>query len=474
MLYNQTIIMWLHRVTDRMQLARIMLLILSLLCCFACNNSKAENERKGKETETKSDAPISVSTGKTVARQIPSFIQATGSFVADETSDVAPKVAGKVINVYADAGQFVSQGSVIAKLDDKDTRLRLREAEVRVKQAEVAIRQAEARLGLAENGRFDSSTIPEVRAANANVEQLQSEFRRTEVDVRQAEVNVRQAETNEKRYRELVESGDVAMIIYEQFRNTRDATYAARDVAKSARETAQARIKNAQEQLKTVINTAKQNNQAIRAAQANLEAATTEVSTIRQTFEDFTVRAPFSGFVSNRNVAVGEFVSSSTPILTILRVNPIKVQIQIAEADVSFVSLGRGVSVEVDAYKDRKFAGVVTAVNPAIDANSRSVIVEAQIENSNNALRSGMFATAKITRDGSNNGIFAPKASVFNDQATQSYRIFVIQEGVVKLRVVQIGTEEDDMVQILSGVEADETVATSGLVQLYEGAKVSF
>ncbi len=467
--------MWFYNALRKIWIARIVFLVLVFSLCFACSSSKAEGEKKGNEAaEAKADAPISVSVGKTEARQMPSYIQATGSFVADEISDVAPKVAGKVTNVYANVGEFVSQGTVIARLDDKDTRLDLRQSEVRVKQAEVAIRQAEARLGLAENGRFDSSIIPEVRAANANVEQIQSEFRRTEVDLRQAEVNVRQAETNEKRYRDLVESGDVAMITYEQFRNTRDATYAARDVAKSARETAQARIKNAQEQLKTVINTAKQNNQAIRAAQASLEAAQVEVSTIKQSLNDFVILAPFSGFVSNRNIAVGEFANSSTPILTLLRINPIKVQIQIAEGDVSYVSLGRGVSVEVDAYKDRKFGGVVTAINPAIDTNSRSVVIEAQIENSNNALRSGMFATAKIVRDGSTNGIFAPKASVFNDQATQSYRIFVIQEGVVKLRVVQPGAEENDMVQILSGVEANETVATSGLQQLYEGAKVSF
>jgi multidrug efflux pump subunit AcrA (membrane-fusion protein) len=152
---------------------RVILLALVVSAGAACNNSKAEgNGRREQAVETKTEAAINVTTGKTVAREMPSYIQATGSFVADETSDVAPKVAGKVINVYADAGQFVSQGSVIARLDDKDVRLQMREAEVRVKQAEVAIRQAEARLGLAENGKFDSNLIPEVRAANANVELL--------------------------------------------------------------------------------------------------------------------------------------------------------------------------------------------------------------------------------------------------------------------------------------------------------------
>ena len=70
--------------------------------------------------------------------------------------------------------------------------------------------------------------------------------------------------------------------------------------------------------------------------------------------------------------------------------------------------------------------------------------------------------------------VFVPKAAVFRDQATQSSKVFVIQEGIAKLRVVQLGIEEGDAYQILSGVDADETVATSNLEQLYEGARVSF
>jgi membrane fusion protein, multidrug efflux system len=173
-------------------------------------------------------------------------------------------------------------------------------------------------------------------------------------------------------------------------------------------------------------------------------------------------------------VAVGEFVSSANVIATIIRSNPIKIQIQVAEADVPAVSIGRGVSVKVDAYPDRSFAGSVTAINPSIDPASRSAVVEASIENPDNALRSGMFGTARITKEGGGTGIFVPKSAVYNDQATQSYRAFVIVDGVAKLRVVQLGVEEGDSYQILDGLAADETVATSNLNELYEGAKVSF
>jgi RND family efflux transporter MFP subunit len=169
----------------------------------------------------------------------------------------------------------------------------------------------------------------------------------------------------------------VSLVVYEQYRTQRD--------------TARARLNAAKQALEAASNAARQNNQAIKSAQAAVEAARTQVGTAEQAVADTIIRAPFSGFISNRPVAVGEYVTSATPVATLLRVNPIKLQIQVAEADVPFISIGRAISIEVDAYKDRKFSGAVTAVNPAIDPTSRAAVVEAAIENGDNALRSGMF-----------------------------------------------------------------------------------
>jgi membrane fusion protein (multidrug efflux system) len=145
---------------------------------------------------------------------------------------------------------------------------------------------------------------------------------------------------------------------------------------------------------------------------------------------------------------------------------------QVPESAVPGITVGMGVSLEVDAFRDRKFAGTVSAINPAVDPTSRAAIIEASVDNSGNLLRAGMFATARIAKQGGSAGVFVPQSAVLNDDTTQSYRVFVVQEGVAKLRVVQLGTEEGDMIQILNGVNADEAVATSNLSQLYEGAKV--
>lgn len=413
-------------------------------CSYLSSNSGPE--RNNSNSSETAEAVVTLTVGKTESREVPAVVQATGSMVADETSNIAPKIAGKISDIAVNSGDFVTAGQVIARIDDRDARLRIASADASVKQADAAVRQAEARLGLGPNGRFEASAIPEVRGANANYQLALAELR--------------QAEANEKRYRELVETGDVAMIAYEQSRTTRD--------------TARARANNAKEQLDAAINTARQSNEAIRSAEANVVAARTQVDIARQELADTVIRAPFTGFISNRQVAVGEFVSTATVLVTLLRTNPIKIQIQVAETDVPQIVLGRGVSIEVDAYKGRRFAGTVTSINPAVDAVSRSAVVEASIPNNDNLLRTGMFATARINKEGGSTGVFVPKTAIYNHQATQSFRAFVIVEGIAKLRTIQLGPEEGEYYQILSGLNADETVATSNLEELYEGAKVAF
>jgi HlyD family secretion protein len=420
--------------------------LISALFFAACGRSGRQAADNSNSTTKPEPDAISVTHAKSVSREIPTFIPATGTLIADETSDVAPKVSGKVVSVSANVGQFIRQGAVIARIDDRNARIALGQSKSKLNQAIAGVRQAEVKLGLSPNGRFDSSLIPEVRAAASSFEQAQLELK--------------QAEANEKRYRELVETGDVAMITYEQFRTARD--------------TARSRSNNAKQQLEIAVNSAKQSNQSIKTAETAVESARLDVASAEKDVADTVVYAPFSGFVSERPTAVGEFVSTSSVIVKLLRTNPIKAQIQIGEADVPYVSIGRGVSLEVDAYKDRSFSGTVVAVNPSIDANSRSAIVEAEVGNGSNALRAGMFVTAKISREGGNVGVFVPNEAVLDDKSTQSQRVFVIVEGIAKLRTVQVGIEENGMRQIMSGVAADETVATSNLAQLYEGAKVIF
>ncbi len=432
--------------------ASLCLLIIATLFAANCGRSDSSSqarERTDKTTKTSTTGageapPVNVTVVTVITRNVPSYIEATGSLAANETSNVAPQTSGQVIATPVNIGAFVGQGTVIARLNDKDARLRLQQAQAGVQQAEAGVRQAEARLGLRGNQRFDASTIPEVRAAAAAYESMQA--------------TVRLAEANARRYAALVESGDVARSVYDQYR--------------TQAETARASANAARQQLESALNTARQSNSAIQTAQAGVAAAQSQVAIAQKAVADTIIRAPYGGYISNRPIAVGEYVTPASIIATVLLTNPIKLQLQVPEQEAPHISAGMSVSLSVEAYGDRRFGGRINAINPAIDPASRSITVEAAIDNPNNQLRSGMFATARITQPGGNQIVFVPRAAVVRDQNTNSYRVFVVQNNTAHLRVLQIGDEENGMVQILSGVKGDEEIATSNLQQLYEGAKV--
>jgi multidrug efflux pump subunit AcrA (membrane-fusion protein) len=428
------------------------LLIAVALSVSACSgsNSNANSSARTTRTETTTtaqnpDTPaIPVTTAHAQAHEVPSTIEATGSLAANETSNVAPQTSGQVASTPVNVGAFVRQGQVIATLNQRDARLRLQQAKASEQQASAGVLQAAARLGLAPNSHFDASAIPEVRSAAAAYDA--------------ALAQQRLAEANARRYAELVETGDVARSVYDQYRTQAD--------------TARAQANNARQALDTTINLARQNNQAIQTAQAALEGSRAATAIVQKALEDTNIRAPYSGYVSARPIAIGEYVTPASVIATILLTNPLKLQVQVPEIEAPNVRVGMAVALTVDAYPDRKFGGHVSAINPAIDPTSRAMTVEAEIDNPDNALRTGMFVTAQIVLPGGNQGVFVPREAVIHDQNTNSYRVFVIKGNTAHLQVVQVGDEENGWTQILSGVKSDDEVATNNFEQLYEGAKV--
>ncbi|HSE98794.1 MAG TPA: efflux RND transporter periplasmic adaptor subunit [Blastocatellia bacterium] len=414
---------------------------LVLVLSLAFRSRSASDAASGTVTEVRA---VEVRTSGAVSRDVPVYIQATGSFAADESSDVASEIAGQIAATPVDVGAMVRQGEVIAHLDDRDARIKLDQALAAERQALAAVRQAQERLGLGSGESFDVNSIPEVRAALRQYEA--------------ADAQAKLAESNARRYASLVETGDVSQMTYDQ--------------ARAQAESARAQANAARQNYELAINVARQSNVGISSAQAHLDASRAQVALARKALNDTTITAPFTGYISDRPVAVGEFVTTTSKIATVLKTNPIKLRLQVPEIDAAPIRVGMQAEASVDAYPDARFAGKVSAVNPAVDLTSRAMIIEVQIENSDSRLRPGMFAIGRVLRSESGEGIFIPRSAVLADPNTNSFRIFVIEGETARLRVVQIGEQDGETVRILSGVSSGETVATSNLEQLYEGAPV--
>jgi len=411
---------------------------------LGCSPSGSKSEAKASAGKSAESRPIPVSIATAEVRPVPIHIDSTGSFVAEESSDVAPLSSGRVTATPVDVGAFVKVGDIIVRLDDSDALLRLRQAKASAQQTEAAVRQAQSKIGLNPQASFDPSTVPEVQASRANYESAV------------AEVNL--AEADAQRYANLVETGDVSRSNYERTR--------------TQAETAKARADAARRQYEAAMNTARQNYQGVESAQASLDATRAQLAIAQKALDDTVIRAPISGYVSARTVSVGEYVSTSSKIATILRANPIKLQLQVPEADAGRLSVGRPVTARVAAHGTKDYKGQITALNPAVDAASRAMTIEAKFNNPGLELRPGMFAAARILLPGTENAVLVPRTAVLADPNTDSAQSFVIENGRARVRVVRIGERENGQVRILSGLSGGEAVVASGLDQLFDGAAV--
>ena len=155
-----------------------------------------------------------------------------------------------------------------------------------------------------------------------------------------------------------------------------------------------------------------------------------------------------------------------------MRINSLKLQLQTPEQRAASARVGLAVEARVSAYPDRVFTGRITAINPSVDPNSRVFVVEARFNNPRAELRPGMFAIGKVLLSGGESAVFVPRAAVTHDKTTDSYQVFTVANGTARLRVVVTGDTEGDSIRINSGLAGTETVATSNLGELFDGAPV--
>jgi multidrug efflux pump subunit AcrA (membrane-fusion protein) len=387
---------------------------------------------------------IAIATAAATSKTVPASFEETGTFAADETSDIAPLVAGRVLTTPVNVGDFVKQGQMVCELDHRDAELRLEQARAQLNEATSAMHQAESRIGLRGEAQFDANSVPEVAAARANYESAQAMARLAAADA--------------KRYENLVASGDVSRSAY--------------DKAHTQQETADAQANAARQQYEAALNGARQGFGAVESAQAALAAAQAQLAQAEKGLADTTIRAPFDGNITARPVAAGEYVGFNNKIATIVRMGSLKLQLQTPEQRASQAKIGMPVVARVSAYPHREFTGKVTAIDASVDPASRVFIVEARFDNGSSDLRPGMFAKARVLLPGGENAVFVPRNAILRDKTTDSNQVFVVENGKARLRVVVVGDADGDVVRIASGLTGNETVAVNHLSELFDGAAV--
>lgn len=367
-----------------------------------------------KEPATAPPAPIGVTTAAVESRQIDRFIRVTGSLLADEQAEVSAESGGRVVATPVERGTRVAAGTVLVRISPAEASAQLQEAEANAA-------QIEARLGLRPGTAFDPMVVPEVMNAKASLDFAEAEF---------------------TRMRSLLDQRVVSQSEFDQRRT---------------------QVEAARQQYQVAQNSAQQSFRSLQAARARLALAAKSVA-------DTSVKAPFAGIVAERIVSVGDYVTRGTRVATVVKTDPMRVELTIPEQAVSLVRVGQKVRMTVDAYQDDVFEATVRFISPSLRADQRALTIEAIAPNASGRLKPGLFATASIQRPGSAPALLVPSVAVETLAGTS--RVFVIKDGRAEERIVTTGDRVDSLVEITSGVASGELVATAPKGRLTDGSAV--
>src|SRR5207302_9634954 len=202
----------------------------------------------------------------------------------------------------------------------------------------------------------------------------------------------------------------------------------------------------------------------------NVTNAQTQVDLARRKLSYNVVMAPIDGFVLERPVDVGAYVSTTTRIATIVKTNPLWIRIDVPEQAVPQIKNGQSVSLTTSSWPDRSFSGHIARVSPNVSATSRTLTVEAEIDNGGGMLKPGQFATVRVLLPQSESAVLVPQRALRT--ISGATYVFVIKNGHAEQRLIQSGQTEGDLVEIKSGITENELVATSNVDQLSDGAAV--
>ena len=375
----------------------------------ACNSGNTTVSAEAKPE------PLAITTATVEESAIDRFLRVTGSLAADEQAEVSAEATGRIVDTPVERGTRVAQGTVLARISATEAAAQLDEAEANA--AQIA-----ARLGLTPDQPFDVKRVPDVMNAKASLDFAEAEFARMQ---------------------SLLEQKVVSRSEFDQRRT---------------------QVEAARQQYQMAENAAQQSYRSLQAARARVALA-------RKSMADTTVRAPFAGLVAERLVSAGDYVTRGTRVATIVRIDPMRVELTVPEQSVALIRVGQQVKLTVDAYPNEVFDATVRFVSPALRADQRALTVEAVAENPGGRLKPGLFATASIQQAAGPAALLLPVSAVETISGTS--RVYVVKNNTtIEERIVTLGERTGDRVEITSGVQKGEVVAAEPRGRLTDGLAV--
>lgn len=368
---------------------------------------RSENVSKAQPQDAPAAAPLQAEVVAAQLERWPLAVRVQGSLTADEHVVIGAKVAGRVARVHVDLGDKVREGQLLVSLDAKDQ-------ELRVAQAKAQLDQAQAKLGLKpdqDEKTLDRQSVPAVREAKAVYDQAQDNLRRAES--LRASVAIPEEELEQR-------AADKAVA---------EAKYG------------------------SALN-------AVEEQVAMIAVQRAELAVAQQILRDCEVTAPFDGVVESRHVAPGAYLQVGQPVVSLMRIDPLRFRAGVPERAAARLLEGQEVQIAVEGRSER-IAAKVTRISPALETSNRALAIEADVANSAAGLRGGLFAEASIVVDREAQGLSVPASAVWEFAGVE--KVWLVRDGQAIEQIVRTGRRDPDRgepsrLEILEGLSPGDTI----------------
>ncbi|HYM21656.1 MAG TPA: efflux RND transporter periplasmic adaptor subunit [Vicinamibacterales bacterium] len=380
----------------------------------ACSKGETA-QAKGRE-----DAPKPVQTERVREENVRRSVEVVGTLAAVDEVTISSEADGIVAKILHDLGDRVKAGDTLVELDRE-------KAEYNLDQQKAALQRA-----LAQYGAPDPEHLPPIERTP---------------DVQKAKAELVQAQVSFDRTKEL----QSRQLVPKQTLDDADA------ILQSKKASYDSSLQNAKN------------------LQANIAAADAAARLADRQLRDTYIRAPFDGYVQRRMVNLGQLVKGATgspvPVMSLVRLDPLKVTAEIPEKMVPWITVGQPVELHVDAYPDKAIAGRMSRISPAVNTATRAFPFEALVPNTDALLKPGTFARVRIATDKTDRVLTLPYAALQYRYGVN--RVFVVNGDRLAAKELKVGERLGDRIEIVSGIDAGQPVAMTDVDKLVDGTRVS-
>lgn len=391
--------------SNKPQQLRFLVFCLAAAILAGASACKSDYPTSGKAAGADSKAqPRQVKTVKVVEMPVGQMVTVNGTLAAYDKATISVKVPGRLQTISVDLGSVIRKGQAIAQLEQSDYKLR-------VQQAEAALAQARARLGLSPDGSDDRVAAEQTGT------------------VRQAKAVLDEAKTKRDRASRLVEQGVIARAEFD----SADAEY------------------------KVALSRYQDGVEEIRNRQGLLAQRRSELALARQQLADTVVYSPMTGVVQEKKSSVGEYLAAGAPVVDIVRIDPLRLRVEVPERESHSIRIGQSVRVTSEGDPEA-YLGYIKRLSPTISEQNRVLAVEADVAN-NGKLKPGAFVRAEIVTDQTSTAATVPANAIVTFAGIE--KVIIVEAGKAVEKPVMTGRRGPDWVEIKSGVNVGQTVVVN-------------